>query len=169
MKYIFIDIIPPFHFTALGRGVLFHRSCPIRCRKQLQFCEPNQLALFSLLTLFHCFLKHNKRLSSAAGSQHHSCLAQQTLRRKGSSTATSLPSLISPNYQRVSKQYDMTDLLSESCGHDCEALSAYYDRSVMVIEGKSVPWRQHLRSAQPIILHCVVVVMVRQRASYLLW
>lgn len=46
------------------------------------------------------------------------------------------PGLISPNYQRVSKHPDMTDLLSESCGHDWKALPAYYDRSVMVMEGK---------------------------------
>lgn len=36
----------------------------------------------------------------------------------------------------MSKQSDTTDLLSESCGHDWKALPTYYDRSVMVMEGK---------------------------------
>lgn len=56
----------------------------------------------------------------------------------------------SPNYQRVSKQSDTTDLLSESCGHDWKALPTYYDRSVMVMEGKV----------------CTVVIALQERRAY---
>lgn len=56
----------------------------------------------------------------------------------------------SPNYQRVSKQSDTTDLLSESCGHDCKALPTYYDRSVMVMEGEV----------------CTVVIALQERRAY---
>lgn len=61
----------------------------------------------------------------------------ETHRRKG--TVPELfprQALFSPNYQRVSKQSDTTDLLSERRGHDWKALPTYYDRSVMVMEGK---------------------------------
>ncbi|CAB1430513.1 unnamed protein product [Pleuronectes platessa] len=65
----------------------------------------------------------------------------EMLKRNGHSGASSSSRLTSPNYQRVSKQSDMTDLLSESCGHDWKALPAYYDRSVIAREEKSGPWR----------------------------
>lgn len=55
-----------------------------------------------------------------------------------------------PNYQRVSKQSDTTDLLSESCGHDWKALPTYYDRSVMVMEGKV----------------CTVAIALQERRAY---
>lgn len=58
--------------------------------------------------------------------------------------------LFSPNYQRVSKQSDTTDLLPESCGHDWEALPTYYDRSVMVMEAKV----------------CSVVIALQERRAY---
>lgn len=89
---------------------------------------------YPYLIYFHAFL--NTSNGSAAPLDH-----SEPLRRKEGSGAISSPSLISPNYQRVRKQSDTTDLLSESCGHDWKALPAYYDRSVMVMEGKSALWR----------------------------
>lgn len=50
----------------------------------------------------------------------------------------------------MSKQSDTTDLLSESCGHDCKALPTYYDRSVMVMEGEV----------------CTVVIALQERRAY---
>lgn len=58
--------------------------------------------------------------------------------------------LFSPNYQRVSKQSDTTDLLSERRGHDWKALPTYYDRSVMVMEGKV----------------CTVAIALQERRAY---
>lgn len=92
------------------------------------------------------FLKHVKWLSITAGSEQKKekkkrCRTAEKKEVGSSSAILPLPSLISPNYQRVSKQSDTTDLLSQSRGHDWKALPAYYDRSVMVMEAKSAPWR----------------------------
>lgn len=75
----------------------------------------------------------------------------ETHRRKG--TVPELfprQALFSPNYQRVSKQSDTTDLLSERRGHDWKALPTYYDRSVMVMEGKV----------------CTVAIALQERRAY---
>lgn len=136
----------------IERHELLQNSCS--CMSQINWHRfPYHLLClclaFLLFVFFFFFLKHVKWLSITAGSEQkkekrNAVLYCRTAEKKevGSSSAIlPLPSLISPNYQRVSKQSDTTDLLSQSRGHDWKALPAYYDRSVMVMEAKSAPWR----------------------------
>lgn len=98
---------------------------------------------FPYLLLFPCFFQTRQPAQLHRWITAQCCHAQQKSAEKkevAPALYTSSPSLISPNYQRVCKQSDTTDLLSESCGHDWKALPAYYDRSVMVMEGKSALW-----------------------------
>lgn len=97
-------------------------------------------ATVSHITYYFPAYLNKSNCPAAVGSQQSATSQSKPRRRKASSAAISSPSLIPPNYQRVSKQSDTTDLLLESRGHDWKALPAYYDRSAMVMEGKSAPW-----------------------------